>query len=174
MNDEPERAPIDCLRGRTALVCLLVAAGLTPGTAAAGPNDAPPQFRGAWVPAKATCESPVRMVVGTDRLTLQNGKDTEDLGGVEMAGPGYFAPGYRGIMAVLFTEFSGDQPALVTFNPGEKKGVAQLEFAPVMPGKGNALKAKYNAHISKLALARRFPLDKVPLKKCAATAAATG
>ena len=170
MNDELKHAAVGLLRGRTAIVCLLAATGFTPGTAAAGPNDAPAQFRGTWVPAKATCESPIRMVVAADRLTLQNGKDAEDLDEVEMAGPGYFAPGYRGIMAVLLTEFSGDQPAVVTFNVGEKKGAAQVEFAPVMPGKGNAQQAKYNAHISKLNLAKRFPLDKMPLKKCAAAA----
>ena len=173
MNDKLGYAALDRLRHRTAVACLLAAIAPAPGTATAGPNDAPASFRGAWVPAKATCDSPLRMVVGADRLTLQNGKDTEGIGGVEMAGPGYFAPGYRGIMAVLLTEFSGDQPAVVTFNLGEKRGVAQLDYAPVIPGKGNAMQAKYNAHISKLALARRFPLDKVPLKKCAA-AGSTG
>jgi len=168
MNDELMQAAVDRLRRCVAISCLLAVAGLAPGVSSAGPNDAPAQFRGPWVPAKATCDSPIRMVVGADRLTLVNGKDTEDLGGVEMAGPGYFAPGYRGIMAVLLTEFSGDQPAVVTFNVGEKKGATQVEFAPVMPGKGNAQQAKYNAHISKLDLAKRFPFDKVPLKKCAA------
>ena len=83
-----------------------------------------------------------------------------------MAGPGYFPPGYAGIMAVLLTEFSGDQPATATFNVGEKRGTAQLDFAPVMPGKGTAQLAKYNAHISRLDLARRFPIDKVLLKRC--------
>ena len=41
-------------------------------------------------------------------------------------------------MAVLLTEFSGDQPATATFNLGEKKGAAQVDFAPVMPDKGAA------------------------------------
>ena len=168
MNEELLQAAADRLRCRATALCLLAIAVYAPGVSVAGPNDAPAPFRGPWVPAKATCDSPIRMVVGADRLTLQNGKDTEELGGVEMAGPGYFAPTSRGIMAVLLTEFSGDQPAVVTFNVGERKGAAQVEFAPVMPGKGNALQAKYNAHVSKLDLAKRFPLDKVPLKKCAA------
>jgi hypothetical protein len=50
---------------------------------------------------------------------------------------------------------------------GERKGVAQIEFAPVMPGKPTPTLNAYNARISKLGLAKRFPLDKVPLKKCA-------
>ena len=71
-------------------------------------------------------------------------------------------------MAVLITEFSGQQPVIATFNVGEKKGAAQLDFAPVMPGKATPPLTAYNARISKLDLARRFPLNKVALKKCPA------
>ena len=130
-------------------------------------STVPAQFQGKWVPTKATCESPVRMQITADQLTLVNGKDTQALGEIEMAGPGYFPPGYRGIMAVLITEFSGQQPATATFNVGEKKGVAQIEFSPVQPGTQTAMLKAYNARISKLNLAKRFPLDKAPLKKCA-------
>jgi hypothetical protein len=70
-------------------------------------------------------------------------------------------------MAVLIAEFSGHQPVTATFNLGEKKGAAQVEFAPVMPGKATAQLTAYNAHISKLNLAKRFPLNKVLLKRCA-------
>lgn len=140
-----------------AAILLFTLAGLTPIASRAGPNDVPPQYQGSWVPSKATCDSPVRVVITA-----------------EMAGPGYFAHDYRGIMAVLLTEFNGDQPAMVTFNLGEKRGVAQVDFAPVMPGKGNAQMAKYNAHISKLGLAKRFPLDKAQLKKCPAGSGAAG
>jgi hypothetical protein len=119
-----------------------------------------------WVTSKGTCDSPVRMLVSADRLTLVNGKDSEALGGIEMAGSGYFAPDYRGIMAVLITEFSGDQPVTATFNLREKKGAAQVDFSPVAPGTLTAQGKAYNAHVSKLNLAKRFPLDKVLLKKC--------
>lgn len=95
------------------------------------------------------------------------GVSDKALGGIEMAGPAYFAPDYRGIMAVLFTEFSGHQPVIATFNLGEKKGAAQVEFASVTPGTATAQLKAYNPHISKLNLAKRFPLNKVLLKKCA-------
>jgi hypothetical protein len=108
------------------------------------------------------------VLVTAERLTLISGKDSEALGGIEMAGPGYFAPDYRGIMAVLITEFSGNQPVTATFNVAEKKGAAQIDFAPVQPGANNTVQAKaYNAQISKLNLEKRFALNKVPLKKCA-------
>lgn len=152
---------------RNALLFILVtlSAALSV-TGAAAQNTVPEQFQGTWVPSNATCESPVRVLIASNRLSLVNGKDSVPLGGIEMAGPGYFPPGYRGIMAVLLTEFSGDQPAIVTFNVGEKKGAAQVEFSPVQPGATTAQGKAYNAHISRLNLAKRFPLNKVLLKKC--------
>ena len=54
----------------------------------------------------------------------------------------------------------------VTFNADEKKGTARAEFAPVVPGNPTAQLKAYNARISQLNLARRFPLNKVSLKKC--------
>lgn len=129
-------------------------------------NPVPAQYQGAWVPAGAPCESPLRMQVAATGITLVNGADKQAIGGIEMAGPGYFPPGYRGIQAVLITEFDGHQPVTVTFNAGEKKGVALADFSPIQPGNAPALKA-YNAHIGKLNLAKRFPLNKGPLKKCA-------
>ena len=164
---------LDCARRRAAIgrvlasslvVLTLYALGMS-GVAAA--SAVPAQFQGRWVPSEATCESAARLVIGTDKLTLVNGADTQALSGIEMAGSGYFPPDYRGIMAVLITEFDAHQPATVTFNVGEKKGIAQVEFAPVMPGKPTPMLNAYNARISKLSLGKRFPLNKVPLKKCA-------
>ena len=45
----------------------------------------------------------------------------------------YFGPDYRGIQAVLITEFEGAQPVTATFNLNEKKGVAQLELGVPTP-----------------------------------------
>ena len=106
------------------------------------------------------------MQVAASAITLTNGPDNQTLGGVEMAGPGYFAPGYRGVEAVLITEFDGQQPVTVTFNANEKKGVARADFAAVTPGIQTPHQKAYNAYISKLDLARRFPLNKAALKKC--------
>jgi len=137
----------------------------------AGPAGAadvvPAEYQGRWVPATAACDSPTHILVTGSQLTLVNGKDSQALGGIEMAGPGYFAPDYTGILAVLITEFDGNQPAFVTFNAGEKRGAGLVEFSPVQPGVATGALAAYNAHISKLNLAKRFPLDKVPLKQCA-------
>src|SRR5688572_3393397 len=146
-----------------AAVCLTVSV-FSIGVAAQ--KTVPAEHRGKWVPAKGACESTVTMVVAADRVTFTNGKDTETLGDIEMAGPGFFPPGYRGIQAVLLTEFSGNQPATITFNAKEKKGVGLVEYSPVTL-RPNAPVDAYNTRIMKLNLAKRFPMDKVPLKKCA-------
>ena len=129
----------------------------------------PAEFRGDWVAASAACTAPVRVRVEPTRITLVNGTDTESLGGLEMAGPGFFPPDYKGIQAVAITEFSGDQPLSATFNHGEKKGVAIVEMAMPGPDRPGAAAANaMNAHFRKLNLAKRFPLHQVPLKKCPA------
>jgi len=152
----------------TVYIARLACAWLAPIVSAmAATSVVPIEFQGTWVSAKAACESPVRARITGDKLMLDSGTDSESLGGIEMAGPGYFQPGYNGIMAVLLTEFSGEQPAMVTFNVGEKKGTAQIEFSPLIPGKATPQSAKYNARISKLNLAARFPIARVTLKRCA-------
>jgi hypothetical protein len=145
------------------VVCL--GAFMTTGSESWG--AVPAEYRGTWVANLAACSSTLRVTIGADRVTLINPQDSQSLGDIEMAGPGYFPPDYRGVMAVLITEFSGHQPVTITFNLGEKKGVAQIEFAPVMPGSLTAQGKAYNAHIAKLNLAKRFALNKVLLKKCA-------
>ena len=149
---------------RCSAITLLVAVLSGASTSqAAVPNAVPAEFQGTWVPSNATCQSSVRVLVAGDRLTLANGNDSAVLGGIEMAGPAYFPPDYRGINAVLITEFDGHQPVIATFNVGEKKGTAQMDFAAVTPGKANA---QLNAYYAKLNLAKRFPLNKMLLKKC--------
>jgi hypothetical protein len=151
------------------LACEFALMGFATPLATAQSGPVPAEWQGTWVPVKAACESPVRVVITADRLSLMNGNDKQAIGGIEMAGPAYWGPDYQGIEAVLITEFDGQQPVTATFNVGEKKGIAQVAFAAVQPGEaGNALLAAYNKRIKELNLAKRFPLDLVPLKKCAA------
>ncbi len=154
-----------CSRASVIRILLAIAA-VVGASGAAAQNVVPAELQGKWVPAKATCASPAAVLITGDRLTLVNGNDRETLGGIEMAGPGYFPPDYNGITAVLITEFTGQQPLTATFNVNEKKGVAQVEFAPVQPGASNAQLRAYNARVLKLNLAKRYPLNAVPLKKC--------
>lgn len=127
----------------------------------------PKEYVGQWVPAAAACTSPLRVIVAPASITLVNAADKESLGGIEMAGPGFFQPDYRGIQAVAITEFDGDQPLFATFNAGEKRGVALMEYSPIVPGPpGNKELTRMQAHLQKLNLAKRFPLGGAMLKKC--------
>lgn len=157
------------------LTTLAALAGLMlaplPAAAQGAFAQVPAEFLGDWVAASAACTATVRVRVEPTRITLVNGTDTESLGGIEMAGPGYWGPDYKGIMALAITEFSGDQPLTASFNYGEKKGVARVEMAIPGPDRpGNAVLNAMNAHFRKLNLAKRFPLHQVPLKKCPAAA----
>jgi hypothetical protein len=155
------------IRRLSKLRAFLALAAIATAPDVAAQKAIPAQFQGKWVPVKAACESGLGATFSADRVTLFNGKDTEAIGGVEMAGPGYFPPGYRTIQVVAIAEFSGQQPVTAFFNANEKKGAAYVEYSPVMPGNQTAQSKAYNARISKLNLAKRFPLNKVPLKKCA-------
>jgi hypothetical protein len=151
------------------LACAYALLGFAAHDAAAQSGPVPAEWQGTWVSVKAACDSPVRVVITADRLTLMNGTDKQAIGGIEMAGPGYWGPDYQGIEAALITEFDGQQPVTAIFNAGEKKGVAQVSFSPVQPvAGGNAPLSAYNKRITELNLAKRFPLHEVPLKKCAA------
>lgn len=143
-----------------ALIAVIAAGELLAAT------PVPSPLQGKWVPSTATCDSPLRMQVAAGSIVLANGSDSQTLSGIEMAGPGYFPPDYRGIEAVLITEFDGHQPVTVTFNAGEKKGVARADFVSVIKGQQTPQMKAYNAHIAKLDLAKRFPIAKVALKKC--------
>jgi hypothetical protein len=107
---------------------LTLSTALFLASAHAGAAQVPTEFQGDWVAASAACTAPTRVRFEAARVTLVNGAGMESFGGIEMAGPSYFGPGYNGIQAVLITEFEGAQPVTATFNVNEKKGVAQLEL----------------------------------------------
>ena len=153
------------------MLAVLASLVLAPLSAAAQGAFAqvPAEYRGDWVAASAACTAPVRVRVEATTITLMNGADKQTLGGLEMAGPGFFPPDYMGIQAVAITEFSGNQPLSATFNHSEKKGVAIVEFAMAGPDRPGAAAANaMNVYFRKLNLAKRFPLHQVPLKKCPA------
>ena len=149
---------------RASLFALALVSGAAPSAAA----QVPAEFTGDWVPAAALCTSPARIRVEAARVTLVNGADSQSFAGIEMAGPSFFGPDYKGIMAQAITEFDGDQPVQVTFNLQEKKGAAQAELASPVSGNVNAYGKALNARLATLNLVKRFPLHQVPLKKCPA------
>ena len=131
----------------------------------------PAELRGDWVPQTADCGSPIRLRVGETTLTLVNGADSQSWGDVALP-TSFFGPDYGGISVVALPDFEATQPFTVYFNADEKKGVTKVDIYTEMGRPPNAEAARIQAAAKKLAT--RFPLDKVPLKKCPAASAGRG
>ncbi len=131
----------------------------------AGAQDkVPAQFQGDWVPATGVCTSAVRFRVAESTMTLINGKDTASYGNLGTSAT-YFGNEYNGISVAFLPELNGgDPPFTVFFNADEKKGVTKVDIYTEMPGPMNAPGKALQAAAKKLAT--RFPLNKIPLKKC--------
>jgi hypothetical protein len=143
-----------------ALVILVLATSF-----AVAQDKVPAEFQGDWVPATATCGSPARFRVTESKMTLVNGKDSASYGDIAIA-HSFFGPDYQGISVVAMPELnSGNPPFTVYFNADEHKGVTKLEIYQEIKGVQNAQVKAIQATAKKLA--ERFPLNSVPLKKCA-------
>jgi hypothetical protein len=131
----------------------------------------PAEFIGDWVPAKGTCDSPVRFRAAGNQFTLINGKDVASYGNLSMAAS-YFGPEYSGISKVVVPDSADNDPAFMAFfNYEEKKGVTWLDIHTAGPVSPHAVLAAMQMKHKKLA--QRFPLNQIPLKKCAGGGAQT-
>jgi hypothetical protein len=116
-----------------------------------GDNVAMP-FRGTWVPAKATCESPLKLVIDANVVTFVNGAQRAEFKKLEQC----FSCMGRDVqnMTLLSTDAMGDSPFMITLDGTKKSKPA------VSADLGNDKK-----------LAARFPLGNAALKKCPQTPA---
>jgi hypothetical protein len=126
----------------TALAALACGAAL----AMTGDSVAEP-FRGSWVPAKANCDSPLKVVIDARAVTFVNAAQRAEFRKLEQC----FSCMGRDVQEVtlLTTDAMGDSPFAITMD-GRKKGKPTLSA-----DLGNDKK-----------LAARFPLTNVALKKC--------
>ena len=127
---------------------VFVLAALACGTALAmtGESVAVP-FRGAWVPAKASCESPLKVVIDANVVTFVNAADRAEFRKLDQC----FTCMGRDVkdVTLLSTDAMGDSPFMITLD-GTRKGKPAVGV-----DLGNDKK-----------LAARFPLGNVALKKC--------
>ena len=103
------------------------------------------KFRGDWVPAKAACGSPLKMVIDANLVAFVNGSQRQEFRKLEQC---FSCMGHdvQGI-TLLSTDAMGDSPWTVTMDGSKKSKVAVSV----------ALDKK---------LAARFPLGTAALKKC--------
>ena len=103
------------------------------------------KFRGDWVPAKAACNSPLRMVIDANLVAFVNGSQRQEFRKLEQC---FSCMGHdvQGI-TLLSTDAMGDSPWTVTMDGSKKSKVA--------------VSVALDKH-----LAARFPLGTAALKKC--------
>ena len=118
------------------------------GTVLAMTGDSVAQpFRGSWVPVKATCDSPLKLVIDANVVTFVNGTQRAEFKKLEQC----FSCMGRDVtdMTLLSTDAMGDSPFMITLD-GRKKA-----------------KPAVSADLSNdKKMAARFPLGNVALKKC--------
>ena len=124
------------------------AAALACGAAIAmtGDHVAVP-FRGDWVPAKAACTSPLKLVIDANVVTFVNGTERAEFKKLEQC----FSCMAQGVedVTLLATEAMGDGPFMITLD-GRKKTRPTLSVDLSNDKK----------------LGARFPLGTAALKKC--------
>jgi hypothetical protein len=125
------------------------AAALVCGTAIAMTGDhVAVAFRGDWVPAKAACTSPLKLVIDANVVTFVNGTQRAEFKKLEQC----FSCMGQGVqdITLLSTEAMGDGPFMITLDGSKKaRPVVSVDLS-------NDKK-----------LGARFPLGSGTLKKCA-------
>ena len=104
-------------------------------------------FRGSWVPARASCDSPLKLVLDPQVVTFVNGAQRAEFRKLDQC----FSCMGRDVtdMTLLATEAMGDGPFMITLD-GRKKARPAVSVDLSNDKK----------------LAARFPLHNVALKKC--------
>ena len=104
-----------------------------------------PAFRGQWVPAKAACESPLKVVIEANKVTFVNGTQRAEYSKLDQC----FSCMGRDVTHIVWlsTDAMGDSPFIIHLDTKKKQ--------PVLVDMSNDKK-----------LATRFPFGPGALKKC--------
>ena len=104
------------------------------------------QFRGEWVPAKAACTSPLRLIIESNVVTFVKGDDRAEYRKLDQC---FSCMGHDvENITWLTTDAMGDSPFTIYLDGSKKKAAVQVDFS-------NDKK-----------LGARFPFGKASLKKC--------
>jgi hypothetical protein len=149
--------PTDAIRAGGSINSRAIGLGLLAlamaGDVSAQGKQVEPEWRGDYVAVQASCSSSVRLRLGEDHITLANGRDSAVFRDLDFS-YSYYGHDYTGIQFVAMPEYtsstasSDGYPFLVQFNDGEQRGRLRV-LDDMRP-----------------ALARRFPIADVPLKRC--------
>jgi len=116
----------------------------TPQTMTGGSVAA--EFRGEWVPAKARCTSPLRLIIEPNVVTFVKGADRAEYRKLDQC---FTCMGHDvEDITLLSTDAMGDSPFMIYLDGSKKKAALTVEFS-------NDKK-----------LGARFPFGTAALKKC--------
>ena len=123
-----------------------VAALVTVPSAAITGGQVHAGFVGEWVPAAATCEAPLKLVIGKNKVAFVSGAERAEYTKLEQC----FSCAGQGVEGVtmLSTDAMGDSPFMITLDERKKRASMTVDFS------------------NDKTLAARFPLGTKPLKKC--------
>ncbi len=132
-------------RHHLALVVACVGTALAPLASAITGGAVHAGFLGEWVPATATCTSPLKLVIGANRVAFVSGADRAEYTRLEQC----FSCAGQGVEGVtlLSTDAMGDSPFMITLDESHKR------------------RTSMTIDLDKK-LAARFPLGTKPLKRC--------
>ena len=103
-------------------------------------------FRGEWVPAKAACTSPLKLIIEPNVVTFVKGADRAEYRKLEQC---FTCMGHDvENITILSTDAMGDSPWTIYLDGSKKKAALTVDFS-------NDKKLKI-----------RFPFGTAPLKKC--------
>lgn len=104
------------------------------------------EFRGEWVPAKAACTSPLRLILEPTTVAFVKGSDRAEYRNLDQC----FTCMGRDVenITLLSTDARGDSPFMIYLDGSKKKAAVQVDFS------------------NDKELGRRFPFGAGPLKKC--------
>ena len=104
------------------------------------------KFRGEWVPGKARCTSPLRVIIGANVVTFVKDADRAEFRKLEQC---FTCMGHDvENITILSTDAMGDSPFMIYLDGSKKRAAVTVEFP-------NDKK-----------LGARFPFGTTPLKKC--------
>ena len=106
------------------MFALAALAFATPQTMTGGSVAA--AFRGEWVPAKALCTSPLRLVIGPEVVTFVKGADREEFRKLEQC---FTCMGHDvKDITLLSTDAMGDSPFMIYLDGSKRKPAVHVEF----------------------------------------------
>jgi len=84
-------------------------------------------FRGEWVPAKARCTSPLRLIIGPNVVTFVKGADREEFRKLEQC---FSCMGHDvEDITLLSTDAMGDSPFTIYLDSSKRKAAVKVDFS---------------------------------------------